>query len=194
MTPAPVDHEERRAALTAVLLELVAEHGIEGASVRAVAARAGVSIGTVQHYFPTKDAMLQHAYRTVGADLEARAEARAERATSVKGAIRAVLLELLPLDARRMAAVRVGMAFAARALQSPELMAELARDLTELQEALAQAFAEARVDRPDLEATMAIAMVSGLAEPLLFGDGTVTVADVTAALDEHLDRALPGGY
>ena len=40
---------------------------------------------------------------------------------------------------------------------------------------------------------MAIAMVSGLAEPLLFGDGTVTAADVRAALDEHLDRALPGG-
>ena len=79
MTPAPVDHDERRARLTEVLLEVVAESGLEGASIRTIAARAGVSIGTVQHYFKTKDEMLQHAYRRVGADLGARAEAAAER-------------------------------------------------------------------------------------------------------------------
>ena len=66
MTPAPVDHDERRARLTEVLLAVVSEVGLEGASIRAVAARAGVSIGTVQHYFATKDEMLLYAYRHVG--------------------------------------------------------------------------------------------------------------------------------
>lgn len=41
----------------AVLRVLVAE-GFEGVSVRKVAATADVSIGAVQHHFPTKDAML----------------------------------------------------------------------------------------------------------------------------------------
>nr|WP_102145395.1 TetR family transcriptional regulator C-terminal domain-containing protein [Mycobacterium sp. QGD 101] len=41
----------------AVLAVLVAD-GFEGVSVRKVAALAGVSIGAVQHHFPTKDAML----------------------------------------------------------------------------------------------------------------------------------------
>ena len=88
MTPAPVDHDERRARLTEVLLAVVSEVGLEGASIRAVAARAGVSIGTVQHYFATKDDMLLYAYRHVGQDLGDRAEERANAATSVKGAIR----------------------------------------------------------------------------------------------------------
>jgi TetR/AcrR family transcriptional repressor of bet genes len=41
----------------AVLRALVAD-GFEGVSVRRVAALAGVSIGAVQHHFPTRDAML----------------------------------------------------------------------------------------------------------------------------------------
>ncbi len=188
MTPAPVDHDERRARLTEVLLEVVADVGLEGASIRAIAARAGVSIGTVQHYFPTKDDMIRQAYRHVGADLGTRAEERANRATSVKGAIREVMLELLPLDARRTAALRVSVAFAARAMFVPELAAELRRDLRELQDAIAAAFAEAGVAEPAREAMIALAVTSGLAEPLLFGDGTPE--EVVAALDAYLDRAL----
>lgn len=188
MTPAPVDHDERRAHLTEVLLAVVSEVGLEGASIRAVAARAGVSIGTVQHYFPTKDAMLLHAYRQVGEDLGARAEERAHAAGSVKGAIREVMLELLPLDERRMAAIRIGLAFAARAVHTPPLAAELHRDALELQESITEAFAEAGVPDPGREAMLAIAVTSGLAEPLLFGTGTAE--QVVAALDAYLDRAL----
>jgi TetR/AcrR family transcriptional regulator, transcriptional repressor of bet genes len=188
MTPAPVDHDERRARLTEVLLAVVSETGLEGASIRAVAARAGVSIGTVQHYFATKDEMLLYAYRHVGEDLGARAEQRANAAGSVKGAIREVMLELLPLDARRMAAIRIGLAFAARAVHTPGLAAELRRDALELQEAITDAFAEAGVADPAREAMLAIAVTSGLAEPLLFGTGTAE--EVVAALDAYLDRAL----
>src|SRR5262249_13119492 len=154
--PAPVDHDERRARLTEVLLDVVAESGLEGASIRAIAARAGVSIGTVQHYFTSKDDMLRHAYRAVGEDLGARAAARAAGARSVQGAVREVMLELLPLDARRTAALRVSMAFAARAMFVPELAAELRRDLRELQDAITSAFAEAGVPDPAREAMLAL--------------------------------------
>ena len=171
-----------------MLLDVVAESGLEGASIRAIAARAGVSIGTVQHYFKTKDEMLQHAYRHVGADLGARAEERANQATSVKGAIREVMLELLPLDARRTAALRISIAFAARAMVAPELGAELRKDLKELQDAITEAFAEAGVPEPAREAMLTLAVTGGLAEPLLFGDGTPE--QVVAALDAYLDRVF----
>jgi AcrR family transcriptional regulator len=188
MTPAPVDHDERRARLTEVLLAVVSEVGLEGATIRAVAARAGVSIGTVQHYFATKDDMLLHAYRHVGEDLGARAEERASTAGSVKGAIREVMLELLPLDERRMAALRISLAFATRALYSEVLSAELRKDLRELQDAITAAFGEAGVADPAREAMLALAVTSGLSEPLLFGDGTPD--EVVAALDAYLDRVF----
>lgn len=153
---------------------MVAQDGLKGATIRAVAARAGVSIGTVQHYFPSKDDMLRHAYRQVGADIGARAEAQAEQATSAKDAIRRVLLELLPLDERRADAVRVSIAFSARAMHVAELSAELRRDLAELQEALAGAFAEGGAADPRREALLAVAVVGGLSEPLLFGHSGFT--------------------
>ena len=188
MTPAPVDHDERRARLTEVLLDVVADGGLEAATIRTVAERAGVSIGTVQHYFKTKDEMLQHAYRTVGEDLGNRAEERAEGAGSWKEAIREIMLELLPLDARRMKAMRVSIAFAVRAMFVPELGAELRKDLKELQDIFVDMLQQAGVPDAEREATTLLALNAGLAEPLIYGDGTPE--QVVAALDAYLDRVL----
>jgi AcrR family transcriptional regulator len=44
---------------------IVAERGLDDVSVREVASAAGVSIGTVQHYFRTKDDMLFTAFQDV---------------------------------------------------------------------------------------------------------------------------------
>ncbi|MDA0183491.1 TetR/AcrR family transcriptional regulator [Solirubrobacter phytolaccae] len=186
MTPAPVDHDERRARLTEVLLDVVAEAGLEAATVRTVADRAGVSIGTVQHYFKTKDDMLRHAYRTVGKELGDRAEARAEGATSWKEAIREILLELLPLDERRAAGYRVSVAFAARATWNAELGAELRKDLVELQTIFVDMLQQAGVANAEREATTLLALNAGLAEPLIYGDGSAK--QVVEALDAYLDR------
>ena len=188
MTPAPVDHDERRARLTEVLLDVVAEGGLEAATIRTVAAAAGVSIGTVQHYFKTKDDMLGHAYRTVGKEIGDRAEQEAEGATSWKAAIRAILLELLPLDERRAKGYRVSVAFASRATWNPELGAELRKDLKELQDIFVDMLPQAGVPDAEREATTRLALNAGLAEPLMYGDGTPE--QVVAALDAYLDRVF----
>jgi TetR/AcrR family transcriptional regulator, transcriptional repressor of bet genes len=54
---------ERREELIAATLDCIAEAGIEGATVRQIAARAGVTPGLIRHYFMSKDQMLQAAYR-----------------------------------------------------------------------------------------------------------------------------------
>lgn len=71
MQPAPLsdrrpyirDSEDaRRAALVAAVLDLVAEGGVESATLRAVAARAGVTPGLIRHYFGDKDGLMRVAY------------------------------------------------------------------------------------------------------------------------------------
>jgi TetR/AcrR family transcriptional regulator, transcriptional repressor of bet genes len=52
----------RRADLIAATQELVAEGGPAAATVRAIAARAGVTAGLIRHYFQTKDALTRAAY------------------------------------------------------------------------------------------------------------------------------------
>lgn len=50
-----------RARVIGCFIDCVVESGISGATYRAVAARAGVSIGTVQHYFPEKQSLIEEA-------------------------------------------------------------------------------------------------------------------------------------
>lgn len=190
MAPAPVDHEARRAQLTAVLLDVVDERGLEGASIRALATAAGVSIGTVQHYFASKDELLRHAYRQIEAELSARIERRLEDVPDARAAIRILLEEFLPLDPPRVKAIRVATAFGVRALHSPALAGELRDDLVELRQIVTGLFEEAGAAHPEREAIAAIALVDGLTEQLLFGAGGFGPDDAMAVLDAHLARVF----
>ncbi|TDK39820.1 TetR family transcriptional regulator [Rhizobium deserti] len=60
---------ERREDLILATLDCIAEFGIQGATVRQIAMRAGVTGGLIRHYFATKDQMLQEAYRKVMAGM-----------------------------------------------------------------------------------------------------------------------------
>jgi TetR/AcrR family transcriptional regulator, transcriptional repressor of bet genes len=57
--------ENRRASLIAATQELVAEGGPQAATVRAIAARAGVTAGLIRHYFTSKDELSRAAYRSL---------------------------------------------------------------------------------------------------------------------------------
>ncbi len=148
------------------LLDVVSEHGLERATVREVAASAGVAIGTVQHYFPTKDAMVVAAFTEVVGRIRRRVDA-VPLTDDVEADLRAVLGELLPIDARRQTEARIQLAFVARAAVSPAL-ASLQRDvLDDVLASLAQAFqrrwgpGESR--RSHDAAAAALALVDGLA-------------------------------
>lgn len=74
--------ERRREALIAAAVDLVAENGAAGATVRAIADRAGVTPGLIRHYFQTKEDLTRAAYaevmdRMTGASVAAVAESAA---------------------------------------------------------------------------------------------------------------------
>jgi TetR/AcrR family transcriptional repressor of bet genes len=54
---------ERRLALIAATIESLQRDGHEGLSVRRIAARAGVSIGLINHHFPKKEQLVAQAYK-----------------------------------------------------------------------------------------------------------------------------------
>ena len=65
---------ERRHDLIEATLDCIAEFGLEGATVRQIAVKAGVTAGLIRHYFQTKEHILQEAYRVVIARLTEKAE------------------------------------------------------------------------------------------------------------------------
>ena len=106
--------------LAEALTRVVAHEGIAGVSVRAVAAEAGVSGGTVQHYFSTRAEMIRYAMEWTSAQVEQRL-AGAPRWGEVREWTREILLELLPLDADRRREHAVWLAFVAHARTDPAL-------------------------------------------------------------------------
>ena len=71
---------DRRQELIAAAIESLKRHGHDGLSVRRIAARAGVSIGLINHHFPNKDALVAESYRRFSRELSAGFQAAVERA------------------------------------------------------------------------------------------------------------------
>ncbi|MBT3072420.1 TetR/AcrR family transcriptional regulator [Streptomyces sp. COG21] len=120
--PRKVDHRERRELLADALMRLAATQGLEGVSLRHVAAEAGVSTGMVQHYFRTKDEMMTFAFGMVEDRIRARCEA-ADTPAAPRELVRALLLQILPLDDTRRLEGHVGLAFLAYAAVKPAMRA-----------------------------------------------------------------------
>jgi len=94
--PAPTDHEARRRDVSEAVWRVLARHGFDGLTLRAVAAEMGASTGLLTHYFPSKQALIRHALQVS----EEHSAKRPRRDADAEGlaALRAALLDVLPLD------------------------------------------------------------------------------------------------
>jgi AcrR family transcriptional regulator len=195
MMPRVSTPKAREVALTDALLGIVADRGLDQVSVREVASAAEVSIGTVQHYFPTKDAMLAAAFNAVVQRIRSRLEA-VELGPDGRRNLSAVLRELLPLDDRRRAEAAIEVAFAARAATAPALADIQRAVLAEIHGAIAAAFAtawgaEASAERCRRAAHVAVATADGLALHAVSSNGALSPDELAAALELMLDALLP---
>lgn len=59
--PKIVDHDAQRSRFADATMRLIATHGLEGVTMRSVAKEAGLSYGSLFHYFESKDELLMHA-------------------------------------------------------------------------------------------------------------------------------------
>jgi TetR/AcrR family transcriptional regulator, transcriptional repressor of bet genes len=68
----------RREALVEATLRCLKEYGHEGVSVRRISAAAGVSIGLINHHFPSKSGLVAVTYETLALSLQESIRAQAE--------------------------------------------------------------------------------------------------------------------
>jgi AcrR family transcriptional regulator len=92
--------ENSRAAILGAALDLFQEKGYEATTMRAIADRVGVSLGSSYHYFPTKEHLVLEFYRHTH-ELHAAAIApllarERDFATRLRGTIRAVVVTCEP--------------------------------------------------------------------------------------------------
>ncbi|GAA3698500.1 TetR/AcrR family transcriptional regulator [Nonomuraea antimicrobica] len=181
------------------MLRLAGRDGLDRATLRDVAAEAGSSLGSVQHYFRSKDEMLRYVVRHLGERVTERilhGMCEVRGTSPVRSFLMSMATEMLPLDDRRRAERRAGRAFATRAVDVPELIEELRQGDRWLHERVTELIEQGQRDgelRPELDpvhdATALLAMIDGLGGDLLLG--VRDPGDALAAIRYHLDRLGP---
>lgn len=97
----------------------IAETGLEGASIRQVAARASVSIGAVQYHYPTKDALLAAAMTYLESSYRERLDRSTAAAATADERLRRTVHALVPDGADDRLATALWVAFVGRAAVHP---------------------------------------------------------------------------
>jgi len=109
--PKVVSHEEQRKRIAEAMWRVILKSGMEGATVRKIAAEAGMSAGALRHYFNNQDDLLVYAMRLVNERVEQRIMRLVpEDLPPAEKAVR-LLLEVVPLDAERRAEMDVWFSF-----------------------------------------------------------------------------------
>ncbi|MFD9890406.1 TetR/AcrR family transcriptional regulator [Amycolatopsis sp. NPDC059027] len=198
--PAPPERDTRsprRHQIAEAVWRIAAERGLEAASMREIAAEAGVSLRVVQYHFESKHQLLVSALEMLHEENNARGRERAgTEALGPRALLAAVLDEFLPLDEQRRTSLRVLSAYYARSLTDPALAAVFLHNQHPLEDLVAGLIRQGRrtglagreLD-PGYEADLLVSGVIGLSIDILHERRSVE--EVRHLLGYHLDRIFP---
>lgn len=173
---------------------VILRDGLDRASVRNVAHEAGLSMGSLRHYFGSQTELLAFAMRLVTERARRRIEALDLASLGSRRAVELVLSEVLPLDAGRRAEAEVWLALTGKALVEPTLRIlrnEADNGLRELCGWSIRALVESGQGAPgldvELETERLYAVIDGLAVHAVVRPESAPAGAVTAVLARHLD-------
>ncbi|MFA1543259.1 TetR/AcrR family transcriptional regulator [Actinomadura monticuli] len=194
--PARGDHEARRRDVSEAVWRVLAARGFGGLTLRAVATEMDASTGLLTHYFPSKKALIAHALDLA----DERTATRPLRDAPAPGlpALRAALLDVLPLTPDAAAMNRVWVGSWDVALADPDLAARQrdrygswrGRLRPHVAAAVARGELPASSDVDDVVASAA-AFAHGLVVHALFDPARFPADRQTAMLDDFLASLTP---
>lgn len=114
----------RREALVNATLRCLKEYGHQGVSVRRISAAAGVSIGLINHHFPSKAGLVAEAYETLATSLQESIRTQAEnRALSPRDRLSGFFQASFAPEILDPALFNVWLVFWSMVAHSPEIRA-----------------------------------------------------------------------
>jgi TetR/AcrR family transcriptional regulator, transcriptional repressor of bet genes len=193
LVPRRVDHDARKRQITDAVVRITVKGGLASATLREVAAEAGMSVRLVQYYFGTKDKLLLETQRHVAERSVARIRRLREKAGDTPlDILRTIMRSFVPVDEESRDAMLMYIALFTASLLDPVLKRNEAGEVpASMQRMFAQQLRRAKLRAgvdPDQEALMLLVIVTGLSQGVL--DGQITAADAFNSIDYALNRAL----
>lgn len=145
--PKKVDHDARREELVLAAWRVIAAKGIDEVTIRDIARESGYSSGVLAHYFKNKDDLLAHALQLSHTRIRKRYDAEVEETSGAADALRAILIDNLPIDEQRDLETRIEMSFWARALRNEELHEIQQKESETLRSLLRELIEQAQKDK-----------------------------------------------
>ncbi|MFC9712571.1 TetR/AcrR family transcriptional regulator [Paenibacillus sp. NPDC056933] len=166
--PKIVDHDKQRLLVAEAAWRVIRRDGMEQASVRNIAVEAGISAGSMRHYFSTQSELLLYAMNLVSERVSNRIAQMSFDASPLEN-MKLLLLELLPSTDEKMAEMEVWYAFTAKSKTEPALKEHADKLYDELRHAMATVITylmELNLSRTDLDKELEIerlyALIDGL--------------------------------
>jgi AcrR family transcriptional regulator len=181
--PRTMDTAHRHTLVSEAAWRVLVRDGPVALTVRKVADEAGLPPSSLRYTFPTQASVRQAAVSLLIERLSVRVD-RAAGSGRGRESARAILLELLPLDAERAIEMEVTVSFLALALTDPSL-----RQADEQTRAAVRRVCEkalSYLDTPDYVVDLTHAVIDGLALHLLGQGEDRDTTWATKALDTHL--------
>lgn len=181
------EHDERRSAIIHAVWQVIARDGMGAVSMRNVAAAAGSSVGRVQYWFPSKDALLRASLEEMLSDA-ARIHAGATEDVDDREALWQLVGHPIPLAESSRAGVSVFHQYVAAAFNHPALARMLAQAKEGEENEAARLLREVNPDLADPRAAARslMATADGLSMRVLIGG--LTAAEAEKVLRDEVDR------
>ncbi|WP_152392446.1 TetR/AcrR family transcriptional regulator [Paenibacillus guangzhouensis] len=194
--PKIVNHEERREQLAEAAWRVIRREGLEGVTVRSVAEEAGMSLGSLRHYFVTQSELLAFSMRMVS-DRVNRRIAKLPLNGELRHDIELVIGEMMPLDEERLAESEVWVSFIGRSLVDPtfrELSQEVHMALYNGFRRIVQGLIQMKLTKEDVDAELETRRLHALVDGLVIHSVTNAKRhnpdDMWRVVKLHLDELI----
>ena len=186
--PKLVDHDVRRREIAQAVWAVIAERGIEGVTLRCVAAEAGVSVGRIQHYHASREELVRDSCRELLKAATQRFEAAGD-ATPVER-LRRLILGRIPTTPEFAIGTSIWLAYEAKSVDDPVIAELVQRGHAGGVRETAALLGECGVADAPAVALRLMATAEGLAIRVLVGGLEPRAA--TELLEDLITEALPG--
>lgn len=190
--PKIVDHDKQRKKIAEATWRIITREGIEKATVRNIAKEAGISVGSLRHYFSSQSELLAFSMRLVSERVKKRIEGIDFSCPPLEG-IKRLIHEVLPLEEETKKEMEVWFTFTQKALWEPELQPLSNQVYHEFRSAIKliiETLLKLELARPnlnvDLEVERLYALIDGLAIHIIMQPNHLTPEMVESIVDHHL--------